>query len=78
MKFSLWIDRFEDETAILATADDDSIEFPRCLLPENAAEGAILVFSIALDQVAIDALQCETKRLQDEMKHRDPGGDIKL
>lgn len=74
----LSIDRFEDDVAVLVTEDDRSFEFPRELLPKDAVEGDILSVAITRDAKATADLKVKTKRIQDDLSNRDPGGDIKL
>ena len=46
MIITLTIDRFEEENAVLLTENGEIIIWPKNKLPEAAAEGAILKFSI--------------------------------
>lgn len=46
MKYSLTLDRFEGDQAVLKTDDGQTIFWPVKLLPENTKEGAILFFAV--------------------------------
>src|ERR1700750_3372878 len=77
----LSIDRFEGdkkEIAVLLTDDGEQIEFPRALLPAGVKAGVILSFEIRQDADATRGLKLKTRKLQDELKKTDPGGDIEL
>ena len=81
MAIQLSIDRFEGEQnniAVLLSDGGQQIDFPRRLLPDGAQPGEILSFSIDRDPAATKELQEETKKLQDELSQRDPGGDLEL
>jgi hypothetical protein len=81
MKLRLSIDRFEGEKkqiAVLLTDDGTQVNFPKALLPKGAKAGDILSFSIEIDSGATKQLAQETRKIQDELKKTDPGGDIKL
>jgi hypothetical protein len=80
---SLSIDRFEGkgkgkEIAVLVTDDGLTLTIPRSLLPPSAAPGAVLALSLELDPTATARLAENTRRVQDKLEKRDPGGDIKL
>jgi hypothetical protein len=81
VKIHLSIDRFEGlkkEIAVLLTDDGTSINFPKKLLPQGSRPGDILVFAIERDTEATKRVAEGTKRVQEELKKRDPGGDIRL
>lgn len=81
LKVHLSIDRFEGDKkqiAVLLTDDGTQINFPKKLLPDGAKAGDILCFEIERDLEATRQVSDETRQTQDELKHRDPGGDLKL
>lgn len=39
----LTIDRFEEDIAVLETEDEEYINIPRCLIPQEAIEGSIII-----------------------------------
>jgi hypothetical protein len=81
MKVRLSIDRFEGmkkEIVVLLTDDARQIDFPRDLLPNGAKAGEVLSFEIDRDMEATRELLEETRKIQEELKKTDPGGDIKL
>ena len=78
MKVELSLDRFEGKLAVLLTDDGRQIDFPKSLLPKGVKAGDILTFDIERDLEATQRLKDDTKSLQDELRQRDPGGDIEL
>ena len=50
MEYSLTIDRFENEKAVLKTDEGETIIWPKSLLPAGAKEGEILAFSVCEDK----------------------------
>jgi hypothetical protein len=77
----LSIDRFEGnrkQIAVLLTDDGDPINFPKALLPRGSKPGDILVFNIERDTKTTKMVADATKRVQGELKGRDPGGDLRL
>jgi hypothetical protein len=77
----LSIDRFEGDRkqiAVLLTDDGTPINFPKALLPKGAKAGDILTFQVERDIEATRKVADASKRVQDELKKRDPGGDIRL
>jgi hypothetical protein len=77
----LSIDRFEGDRkqiAVLLADDGTPIHFPKALLPKGARPGDVLTITIQRDTEATKRVAEATKRVQDELKKRDPGGDIKL
>ena len=81
MTLRLSIDRFEGDrkqTAILLTDDGTPISFPKRLLPKGVKAGDVLTLQIELDAQATRDVADETKRVQDQLKHTDPSGDIRL
>ncbi|WP_165073404.1 DUF3006 domain-containing protein [Paludisphaera rhizosphaerae] len=78
MPVQLSVDRFEGDLAVLATEDGASIDVPRAWLPEGAKPGDVLTLSLQRDDAATAKLAADTKKVQDELKATDPGGDITL
>ncbi|HET9949549.1 MAG TPA: DUF3006 domain-containing protein [Longimicrobiales bacterium] len=87
----LVVDRFEDDLAVLVSAADAAVtlEVERSLLPGGARPGAVLRVvrdaegnvrwsEARVDERATEARLEEARRLLDELRHRDPGGDVEL
>jgi hypothetical protein len=74
----LSVDRFEGKIAVLATEDGRQIEFPRDMLPGAVKAGELLTLSLERDVEGTRKLQAETRKVQADLRNRDPGGDIKL
>jgi len=80
-RLSLSIDRFEGKgkaIAVLLTDDGETLNIPRSLLPPGSKPGDVLTFSLERDVDATRELADETRRVEDKLRERDPGGDIKL
>jgi hypothetical protein len=85
-----WIvDRFEGDRAVLERALHETLVLPRALLPEGLCEGDVLRVAVtattgesrwvlARDEAETRRRVANVKRLQDDLKSRDPGGDIPL
>ncbi len=81
MSIQLSLDRFEGknkELAVLLADSGESIVVPRSFLPAGALAGEVLTLSVERDAQSTRKLAEETKRVQDKLSKRDPGGDIKL
>jgi Protein of unknown function (DUF3006) len=77
----LSFDRFEGkgkQIAVLVADDGATLNMPKSLLPSGAKPGDVLNLSLEIDSGASAKLAKETRRLQDDLSERDPGGDIKL
>jgi Protein of unknown function (DUF3006) len=77
----LSIDRFEGDKkqiAVLLAEDGTAINFPKALLPKGARAGDVLTFQIERDAGATRELTDKTRKVQDQLKKSDPGGDIRL
>jgi Protein of unknown function (DUF3006) len=77
----LSLDRFEGRTkqiAVLVTDSGETINIPRSFLPAGTSPGDVLTLSLERDTAATGKLALETRRLQDKLSERDPGGDIQL
>jgi hypothetical protein len=86
----IWIlDRFEGERAVLERALHEMLDLPRALLPSGTREGDALRVTIHAEvgtsrvtlvrdekETAIRA--AEVRELQETLRARDPGGDVKL
>lgn len=59
------IDRFEGETAVCETENEEMIDIDRVLLPENAREGMV----ISLDNGEYIADRQETKSRQERIQN---------
>lgn len=80
-RYSLTIDRFEGPTksiAVMLTDDGESFNLPKSILPPTAQPGDVLTMSLELDPEQTQAVADETRRIQAELKKRDPGGDLEL
>jgi hypothetical protein len=78
---SLSLDRFEGkgkQIAVLVSDDGETLNIPRSYLPSSAKPGDVLNLSLELDPAATRKLAQETRRVQDKLSQRDPGGDVKL
>jgi hypothetical protein len=81
MSTRLSFDRFEGKSkqiAVLVADDGATLNVPKSLLPEGAKPGDVLTLVLEVDAAATANLAKESKRVQDELSERDPGGDIKL
>jgi hypothetical protein len=80
MTIRLSIDRFEGERkqiAVLLTDDGTPINFPKALLPRGVKAGDVLTLRIERDTEATKRIADATRRVQEDLRKRDPGGDIK-
>ena len=81
MTVRLSLDRFEGDRkqiAVLLAEDGTPINLPKALLPRGARPGDVLTLQIERDVQATRKVADETKKVQVELKKRDPGGDIRL
>ena len=86
----IWVvDRIEGEAAVLVADDDqEMLDIPLNVLPHGVREGKVLRVTESKDHLLwVSAMLDEDFRLkrfrhaetiQDELKNRDPGGDIVL
>ena len=83
------IDRLEGDHAVLVGDDGDTIRLARRELPAGAAEGEVLKVpldeedeldwgSANLDRDETRRRRAEAKRVLEELRRRDPGGDVEL
>ncbi len=82
MTTALSFDRLEgkgkQQIAVLVADDGTTVNLPKSLLPPAAKPGDVLSLALELDPRATARLKAETRRVQDDLSKRDPGGDIKL
>jgi hypothetical protein len=81
MPTRLSFDRFEGknkQVAVLVADDGATLNVPKSLLPAGAKPGDVLTLILEVDAAATARLAKESKRVQDELSKRDPGGDIEL
>jgi len=74
----LIIDRFEGNWAVLELPDGTTFNFPRSLLPSEAKEGDVLKFDVSVDREETEKRRKQARKLLDELKSQDKGGDIEL
>ncbi len=83
------VDRLERDVAVLVSDKGETIEMPRLELPTGVREGSVLRVrfgaqnlpdwsSAVIDKEEEERRLREARRLLDEMKRTDPGGDITL
>jgi hypothetical protein len=83
------VDRLERNIVVLVSDTGETIDMPRVELPVGVREGAVLRVrfgaqnlpdwsSAVIDQDEEKRRLREAKRMLDEMKRSDPGGDITL
>ncbi|MGO9915899.1 MAG: DUF3006 domain-containing protein [Isosphaeraceae bacterium] len=80
-RLSVSLDRFEGrgkEIAVLMTDDGETLNIPRSLLPPGSKPGDVLSLSLEPDAAATRKLADETRRVEERLGDRDPGGDITL
>src|SRR5262245_59818215 len=81
VKISLSLDRFEGDRkqiAVLVTDDGQQFNISKGLLPKGTRPGDVLTLQIERDSEATKRIADATKAVQDDLKKRDPGGDIRL
>jgi hypothetical protein len=77
----LSIDRFEGDKkqiAVLLADDGTAISFPKDLLPKGVKAGDILTLQTERDVEATRKVAADNRKVQDQLKKTDPGGDIRL
>jgi hypothetical protein len=77
----LSLDRFEGKgksIAVLLTDSGEALNLPRSLLIPDAVPGDVLSLTLERDAAATRRLSEQTRRLQDKLSRRDPGGDLSL
>jgi hypothetical protein len=90
MKLAFYaVDRLEGGIAVLVSDAGETVEWPRVELPSGLREGSVLRVrlgpqnrpdwsSAVIDKEEQKRRLKESKRMLDEMKRSDPGGDIRL
>ena len=81
MEIRLSIDRFKrekKEIAVLLTDAGASINLPKALLPKGVKPGDILSVTIEKYTEATRQTAAETRKVQNQLKKTDPGGDLRL
>ncbi|HEX3450465.1 MAG TPA: DUF3006 domain-containing protein [Isosphaeraceae bacterium] len=81
MSIRLSLDRFEGdnkEIAVLVNDEGEIVNLPKSFLPPGTKPGDVLTLTLERDAVASRRVAKETRRVQDKLSERDPGGDIKL
>lgn len=61
------IDRFEEQWAVVEFEGRINFNIPRGLVPDNAREGDVLVFSIKIDEVETEKRRLEIERITKDM-----------
>jgi hypothetical protein len=85
----LIIDHLEGDLAVVEVDAERFLDLPRWLLPEDVREddvvvvhrkqeGQRLVLEIVVDAGATAAAREEARRLVEELRAKDPGGDLVL
>lgn len=83
------IDRFEGDLAVVEVDGARMMDLPRWLLPANAREDDVLVAAcradddgltvrVRVDEQATERAREEARKLIDELREGDPGGDLTL
>ena len=83
------VDRLEGKMAVLVSDKGETIEMPRLKLPQGVREGSVLRVRFGAANVpdwssaVVDSKEekrrlNEAQKLLDDMKRKDPGGDITL
>jgi hypothetical protein len=78
MTTRLTVDRFEADTAVLIAEAGDALELPRVFLPVGALAGDCVILTVVVDWARTERLKGETRDVRDDLRRRDPGGDLTL
>ena len=81
MTTRLSLDRFEGKNksiAVLLADDGTVLNVPKALLPKGARPGDVLTLTIERDAEVTAKLAAQTRQIQEELKAKDPGGDLSL
>jgi hypothetical protein len=70
--------RAHTEIAVLLCDDGTPINVPRRFLPEGSRPGDVLALTLRRDPGMTRQIAEKTRKVQDELKASDPGGDIRL
>ena len=83
------VDRLTATTAVLIDENGNTIAIPKNRLGVTPEEGMVLFIPVdnsgtpnwdgaRIDQEATEEVRDEARKILDELKERDPGGDVKL
>ena len=81
MTTRLSLDRFEGKNksiAVLLADDSTALNVPKAFLPKGARAGDVLVLTIERDAEETARLAAQTREIQEDLKAKDPGGDLSL
>jgi phosphoribosylaminoimidazole carboxylase (NCAIR synthetase) len=67
MHYTITIDRFEEDKAVLKTEDGQTIIWPKNNLPKNTHEGSVLIFSIKTNQEIEEEKKQTAKNILNEL-----------
>lgn len=67
MKFKLTVDRIEGDNAVLKSAADNTVIWPKAFLPHDAKEGSILIFDISTKEEEEKAQKKQVKDILNEI-----------
>ncbi len=73
-----FVDRIEEEIAVLLIANDEEMDLPRVLLPEKAKEGDWLVLVTTIDDAETRARRQAARELRARLATDDDQGDLDL
>lgn len=85
----LVVDRFEGELAVVQVNGGRLLDLPRWLLPPDTREGDVVEVTriaragsaglqVHVDRAATDRAEERARQLLEELKNKDPGGDLGL
>jgi hypothetical protein len=85
----LVVDRFEGDLAVVEVDGERFLDLPRWLLPPGVREDDVIIvrrmpgesrvtLELEVDAAATAAARAEARRLLDELRGKDPGGDLSL
>ncbi|HEY8483862.1 MAG TPA: DUF3006 domain-containing protein [Longimicrobiales bacterium] len=85
----LVVDRFEGDLVVVEVDGERFLDLPRWLLPPGVREDDVIVvrrttgenrvtLELEVDPAATAAARAEARRLIDELRRKDPGGDLSL
>lgn len=82
MSLSLSIDRFEGEGKSIAVLISDegeiTLNVPKELLPKGSKPGDVIRLSLEKDQTATETVAQATRKVQDSLRSRDTGEDLRI
>lgn len=74
----VFIDRIEEDVAVLLISDDEEILLPRRLLPSEASEGDWLALRLTVDADETEARRRSVEQHRRRLGAADDGGDLDL